>query len=64
MFLCPTDWGVVVTKPVVRGDFLLEYRWVISQSDPENEESEYIYEFKHKGLHYWWGKLFFTPVIV
>lgn len=53
MFLCATDWGVVVTKPVVRGEFLLEYRWVIPQSDPENKESEYIYEFIHKGLHYW-----------
>lgn len=53
MVLCATDWGVVVTRHVEQGEFLLEYRGVLSKSDPENEESEYIYEFTHNRSQYW-----------
>lgn len=52
MVLYATDWGVVVTRPVSQGEFLLEYRGTLVKSDPEGE-SDYVFEFEHKQTHYW-----------
>jgi hypothetical protein len=48
--------GVFASKTFWRGDFLIEYKGVLTQSDPG--DLPYVFEFQIKNNTYWYVSIF------
>ncbi|XP_030841730.1 histone-lysine N-methyltransferase PR-Set7-like [Strongylocentrotus purpuratus] len=45
--------GLVTNKPFLKGDFLLEYRGILSIADDQDDENaDYVFHFSHKSTEY------------
>ncbi|XP_030844768.1 histone-lysine N-methyltransferase PR-Set7-like [Strongylocentrotus purpuratus] len=51
--IVPQGHGLVTNKPFLKGDFLLEYRGILSIADDQDDENaDYVFHFSHKSTEY------------